>query len=177
MGNSMDDTERAIQRLRVDARALQEDAEAAVAELALATRTLRDAVLDQARSGARFRVQVGDVALVGDVIHVGDEVMRLAVADRDPVDIVIDAVGAIRTTPGEGRSAAVSVGYPATLLARCRELLQSRAEVELGRRSGPSVLGALVAATPTHLELVGRSGEVWLVPQSDVVYVARSAER
>lgn len=170
----MDETERAIQQLRVDARALQEDAEAAVAELARATRNLRDAVLDHARSGARFRIEVGDVVFAGQVVHVGDDVVRLVVGDRAPVDLAISAVRLVRSSPGETASAPVSVGYPATLLARCRELLQVSASVELGRRTGTPLLGSLVAATSTHVELAGRGAETMLVPLGEVAWVSRS---
>lgn len=173
MGDSMDETERTIRRLRVDARAMQEDAEAAVAELAMATRTLRDAVLDHARSGATMRFEVGAAGLSGRVVHVGGEVVRLVVADGPPIDIALDAVSLIRVSNGVAGRATVTTGYPDTLVARCRELVQSNARVAVGLRAGPTVSGGLVATTSTHLELDSPSG-VSLIPLVSVAWISTS---
>ena len=81
MGRSMEDAERTIRQLRVDARALQEDAEQAVAELARATRTLRDALLDHARAGASMRLELASATIVGRIVHVGDDVVRVVSPD------------------------------------------------------------------------------------------------
>lgn len=170
----MDETERAVQQLRIDARALQEDAEAAVAELARATRSLRDAVLDHARAGGRVRIEIGGVVFAGQVVHLGDDVARVVVADRGPVDVALSAVGSIQVSLGPQGPSPVSTGYPATLLARCRELLQVNALVEVGRRTLGPVSGEMMAATATHLELGGRSGDVWLIPLDEVAWVARA---
>ncbi len=174
MGDSMDDTERTIRRFRVDARAMQEDAEAAVAELAMATRTLRDAVLDHARSGATMRLEIGPAALSGRVLHVGSEVVRLAVADGSPIDVALEAVSLVRILPAEAGRAAVTTGHPETVLARCRELVQANAEVEIGLRTGGTSTGVLLAATSTHLQLESSNGGVLLIPMASLAWIGPS---
>ncbi len=173
MGRSMEDAERTIRQLRVDARAMQEDAELAVAELARATRTLRDALLDLARAGSPIRLEVADAMLAGAVVHVGDDVVRLVRPDRGVVDVAISALAGVQAEAATSGHATVSVGYPASLLARCRELLQVNAHVEIGRRTRPPVLGALQAATPTHVELSAVGDVTWLVPLAEVAWVRR----
>ena len=173
MGRSMDDAERAIQRLRVDARAMQEDAELAVAELARATRSLRDAMLDHARAGSAIRLELGGTTFAGRVVHVGDDVVRLVRADRDPVDVAISALSGVHVAAPDAGPCSVSTGYPATLLARCRELLQANTEVEIGRRVLSPVRGTLAAATATHIEADTSDGGAWLVPLAEVAWIER----
>ena len=173
MGDLMDDAERTIRRLQADAREQQVDAEAVVAELAMASRTLRDALLDHARSGCSIRLELGDTSLTGTVVHVGDELVRVVMIDQRSIDVGLAAVSAVRIT-GRGRAAAtVSTGYPATLLARCRELVQVNARVDIGRSGASSISGELLAATATHLEIDGGSSGRWLVPLDAVCSVSR----
>ena len=171
----MEEAERTIRQLRVDARALQEDAEVAVAELARATRSLRDAILDLARNGSELRLELVGATFSGRVVHVGDDVVRLARADHPLVDIAISAIGGVHAAPAGSGMAAVSTGYPATLVARCRELLQASAEVELGRCGLAPVFGELRAATATHVELATSNGGTWLIPLAEVAWVERVA--
>jgi hypothetical protein len=172
----MDDAERTIRRLRADARSQQEDAEVVVAELAKASRTLRDAVLDHARSGHGIRIELGETWLSGTVVHVGDDLVRIVVADHTSIDVVLPAVSALRISGGGNGPATVSTGYPDTLLARCRELVQTNARVEIGRCSAPPITGELQAATGTHLEVDVGSNNRWLVPL-DAVCSIRRVER
>ena len=174
MGDSMDDTERTIRRFRVDARAMQEEAEAAVAELAMATRTLRDAVLDHARSGATMRVEIGTSVLSGRVLHVGSELVRLAVADGAPIDVALEAISLIRVLPADTGRATVTTGHPETMLARCRELVQVNAEVDIGLRAAATATGALLAATSTHLELASTAGGTLLIPMTSLGWIGPS---
>lgn len=169
----MEEAERTIRQLRVDARAMQEDAEGAVAELARATRSLRDALIDLGRTGVDVRVELAGKNVVGPVVHVGDDVVRLVRVDRRVVDIVISAIGGVHATPVLAGHATVSTGYPATMLARCRELVQAGAGVELGRRRHDPVVGELAAATSTHVELVTSRSGVALVPLAEVAWVER----
>jgi hypothetical protein len=169
----MDDAERTIRRLRAGAREQQEDAEAVVAELAMATRTLREAVLDRARRGCAIRIELGSTVLLGTVVHVGSELVRLSSGDREMVDVVLDAVSAMRIEASEGNVAPVSTGYPETLLARCRELVQVNAEVEIGRSNAPVLRGRIMAVNATHLELLDGVGGSWLVPTGAVGWVRR----
>lgn len=173
MGRTMDEAERTLRALRSDERADREEAEAAVAELARSQRSLRDAVLDLARSGAPVRVELSTAVVAGRVVHVGDALVRVVNGQGDVVDVALDASMAVVFEGGRHLPATVTTGYPATLLARCRELVQANAAVEIGRRGGTVLVGALVAATSTHLELDGGDGEVVLVPLAEVASVAR----
>lgn len=170
----MDDAERTIRRLRIDARADQEDAEAAVAELSRAVRTLRDALLDHARSGATMRVEVGESSFGGRVVHVGDDVVRVVVGDQPAMDIAVSAIDGVFVSAEPSGPVVVSSGYPKTILARCRELVQGNAEVEIGRRALPAIAGLLMAVSATHLEVAPTGGGVWLVPIAEVAWVART---
>jgi len=169
----MEEAERTLRQLRVEARQLQEDAEAAVAELARATRSLRDAILDLARNGSELRLELAGTSFTGRVVHVGEDVVRLARSDRPLVDVAISAIGGAHAASSSVGQVAVSTGYPATLVARCRELLQASAGVEIGRRSLAPVVGDLKAATATHVELATPSGGVWLIPLAEVAWVER----
>ena len=169
----MEEAERTIRQLRVDARAMQEDAEVAVAELARATRSLRDAILDLARNGSELRLELVGATFSGRVVHVGDDVVRIARVDRPLVDIAISAIGGAHAAPSGAGQVAVSTGYPATLVARCRELLQASADVEVGRSGLAPVLGELRAATATHVELATADGGTWLIPLAEVAWVER----
>lgn len=169
----MEDAERTIRQLRIDSRAMQEDAEVAVAELARATRTLRDAILDLARSGADMRVELVGATFAGRVVHVGEDVVRIARTDRPLVDIAISAISGVHALPGDAGPATVSSGYPATLVARCRELVQASAGVEVGRRGLAPTAGLLVAATATHVELATVNGGTSLIPLAEIGWVER----
>lgn len=176
MGDLMDDAERTIRRLRADAREQQEDAEAAVAELAMASRTLRDAVLDHARCGRSIRIDVGATTMTGTVVHVGADLVRMVSVERHPVDVALAAVSAIRTEASDRATSPVSTGYPETVLARCRELVQTNAEVEIGRW-GPSVVrGRMLSANTTHLELADGVDGSWLVPIDAVCWIRRVSD-
>ena len=174
MGDLMDDTERTIRRLRIDARRQQEEAEAVVAELARASRTLRDAVLDHGRAGRGLRVEVGESVIVGRAVHVGTDLVRIMGSDRQPVDVAFAAVSGIQVSGGDSGSASVSTGYPDTLLARARELVQVNAGVEIGRFAAPAIRGRLMAATVTHLEVDDPGDRSWIVPAGAVAWIRRS---
>jgi len=173
MGDLMDEAERTIRRLRADAREQQEDAEAVVAELAMAARSLRDVVLDHARQGRSIRAEIGSTILAGSVVHVGADLLRLVGPERPPIDLVLSAVTSIRSVDLGGDQRTVSVGYPDTLLARCRELVQVNARVEMGRHDAGSIRGALMAATASHFELVDDADGAWIVPIDSAVWVGR----
>ena len=176
MGDLMDDTERTIRRLRIDAREQQEEAEAVVAELARASRSLRDAVLDLARAGRMLRVEVGGAVIAGTAVHVGTDLVRIAGAGREPTDVAFDAISGIQATTDGGPSRPVSTGYPDTILARARELVQVNARVEIGRRDAPAVNGELMAATSTHLEIEDGSRRSWIVPAAGIAWMRRSVD-
>lgn len=152
---------------------MQEDAEVAVAELARATRSLRDAILDLARSGSELRVELIGATFSGRVVHVGEDVVRIARINRPSVDIAISAISGAHAVPGLAGKAAVSTGYPATLVGRCRELVQASAGVGIGRRGLSSVFGELAAATATHVELSTENGGTSLIPLAEVAWVER----
>ena len=171
MGELMDEAERTIRRLRADARERQEDAEAVVAELAMASRTLRDAILDHARAGNSFRVELASTTLSGTVVHVGADLIRLVATDGRAVDVALAAVSAVRVEPSSRAAAPVTIGHPQSVLARCRELVHVNAEVEIGR-PGPWVIkGRVMAATASHLELADDTAGSWLVPIGAVCWV------
>lgn len=173
MGDVMDEAERRIRQLRIDARAQQEDAEAAVAELARASRTLRDAVLDHARAGRQFRIEIGETNLTGSVVHVGSGLVRVAGVDTGAIDVALDAVTGLQATASDRAATSVSTGYPDTLVARARELVQVNARVEIGRRVGRPVRGDLVAVSTTHLELDGGEDRIVLVPLENTASIRR----
>lgn len=175
MGDLMDDAERTIRRLRAGAREQQEEAEAVVAELAMATRTLREAVLDHGRRGGSVRIELGPTTLSGTIVHVGTDLVRLLRADRQVVDVVLSAASSVRIETSERSATPVTTGYPESVVARCRELVQVNAEVEIGRSVPPVLRGRILAANESHLELVDGTGGRWLVPTGAVCWIRRIA--
>lgn len=171
----MDDADREVQRLRLESRGDREDAEASAAALAAATRSFRDAILDHARSGAELRVDVAGASMSGRVVHVGEDLVRLVTADLPSIDISIGAIDGVFVREAPIRPTAVSTGYPATMLARCRELVQVNADVRMGRRSSSVIVGTLTAVSATHVEVAPQAEGNWLLPLGDLAWVARAA--
>ncbi len=169
----MDGNDRELRRLRLEAREQLEDAEEAAGELAAATRSLRDALLDEGRQGFVVQVEVGGTEIVGRVEHVGDELVRVCSPDGARTAIVLDAIQAVRVVRRDGHASLVSIGYPQTLSARLREWVQVGAAVEVGRRSGAPTRGRLRAVTPTHVELVDGEHVAWLIPLSATAWAKR----
>lgn len=151
-----EERERRVRELRQDRRARQEELEAVVAEADAAGRTLGSALRDHGERGDRCTVELGPHRLVGVVTHVGDDVVRLVDLDGRSRDVAVDRI-ALVARQSAGRAAhAVGSGHPVTLLARARELVVAGGRVEIGRVDVPGTLvGRLVAATATHLELDG----------------------
>lgn len=156
--------ERRVRELRQDRRAQQEELEAVVAEADAAGRTLRSALRDHGERGDRCFVEVGPHRLVGVVTHVGDDVVRLSDLDGRSRDVAVDRIALVARQTAGSVVHRVGSGHPLTLLARARELVVGGGPVEIGRVDGPGTLvGRLVAATATHLELDrGASGPALL---------------
>lgn len=169
----VDHDERELRRLRAEAREQLEEAEAVALELAAATRSLRDALLDEGRLGHELRIDLADTTLVGRAEHVGASVLRLVGADGTRRTISIPAIEGVAVDRRESSASLVSVGYPETVEARLREWVQVRAAVEIARRNSPVVSGVLRAITPTHVELIQDGDRALLVPHDAVAWARR----
>jgi hypothetical protein len=171
--DQVDHDERELRRLRAEAREQLEEAEAVALELAAATRSLRDALLDEGRLGHELRIDLAGTTLVGRAEHVGASVLRLMSADGTRRTISIPAIDGVLVDRRDSSASLVSVGYPETVEACLREWVQVGAVVEIARRTSPAVIGVLRAVTPTHVELAQDDGRAVLVPHTAVAWARR----
>lgn len=164
--------ERHIREIRQEARLVQEEVEATVAELAASERSLRDALIDYGKRGYEVRVEAGDRAVVGRIGHVGSTLIRLATSQGRIVDIAIAMIVGVRRLPGAPRPGVVTTGHPGSMIARLREAVQTHELVHLERSGGEELDGRVVAVSKDALELESTIG-TWLVPVEAILWLWR----
>jgi hypothetical protein len=149
-----EDLERRLQALRLERRAQQEELEEVAREADASARTVAEAVRQRGERGDRCVLEVGVHRLVGSVVHVEAELVRIAGFDGQMWDVALDRVSVVAVVE-PGRSAhRVSRGHPRSLAARARELVGEGSVVEVGRLDRPDPLrGQVVGVSRTHLEL------------------------
>lgn len=165
--------DRILRQIRQEARELQEEIEASVADFAASDRTLREALIDYAKLGHEMRIELAGRVLVGYVEHVGAQIVRLVTNEGQRVDVVLDAVAGIRVAGDALRPGTVTSGHPSTLLARLREAVQTQERLHLERRSGEALEGQVIAVLDVAIQL--RAGSVtWLLPMAEICYLWRA---
>ena len=176
---SGDDLQRAMRELSAELRAQQEELEAAAEHIERANRLLPEVALEFLYRGDVIRVAVGQRSWIGVVTHVGAGVMTLQTPTGSEIDFAYDGLSSIRvverTTSG-GRSRTTK--HPGELVARLREVENSREAVELGGRDlVASLEGTVEVVARSHLEFRARDGSEWVVPLTEVGYLIRSPGR
>lgn len=163
--------EREIRRLRLEARANLEEAEAAVGDVAAASRTMTDILGDLGRLSVPLAVDIPGRQIHGVIVHVGLEAVRLQTRGGEAFDIATAAIAGVRSS-GESRGAVeISKGHPATMISRLRELSSTSERVTLGRYFGSELVGTLVVAGVNHVQLEDNQSKMWFVPVAAVAWV------
>ncbi len=163
--------ERRERELRLAGRAGREDEELATAELDSARRSLVDACLDVGVAGAEVVVDTVTQSRRGRIVHVGEDLLTLGLPSGSRVEVALAHVVGVGSERRPGHARSVATGHPVTMVARCRELVQTEEVIELERRDGVILMGAATAASADHVELVANTTR-WVVPISAIVSIA-----
>jgi hypothetical protein len=163
--------ERELRRLRLEARANLEEAEACVGEVAAASRTMTDILGDLGLLSVPLAVDVPGRQIHGVIVHVGAEAVRLETPGAEAFDIAVAAIAGVRSS-GESRGVVqISNGHPATMLARLRELSTTSERVTMGRYFASELVGTVLVAGVNHVQLEDNQSKMWFVPASSVAWV------
>lgn len=153
----------------LEARLVQEEAEAAAEQLHRNTRTLGELLLDWSDAGYQVSVRVGSHTWTGTVLASASTDEGLLVLDTGSA-IVEVALGAIAAAEQSGREPGgtrrpVDSWIPATLVARLRWCLTQDPppEVRIGNDI-VDLIGVVVAVASTHVEVASGGRCVALVP-------------
>lgn len=175
----MDDHERELRRLRLADRERREDIEASEAELAMATRSLPDALVDLGRVGSVVRLDAVDRSRSGVIVHVGAGVVTVR-SDAGIDEVVslghvegVRPVGAVPlgSLPSLSSGEPVRYGHPHSVVAFARSLIGET--VRLERRSTPPVAGRIDGVSDDLVLLGGTDGLQRLIPLASVVSICR----
>ena len=134
------------------------------------------ALLESQWRGDVVRVVCGSRAFVGQVTHVGDNIVTLATETGATTDICLDAVHAIAiTTPGRGNGVPRREKDPVRFVARLREFVGiPNALFEFGTNDdAPVVIGRLAEIRADHILVLTRDNARWMVPVARIAYCVR----
>lgn len=165
------DDEREVRRLRLEARANLEEAEAVVAEVAAASRTMVDILGDLGRLSVPLAVDIPGRQVHGVIVHVGNEVARLETPGGGVFDIAVAAIAGVRSSGQSRGPVQISNGHPATMIARLRELTADSERVTMGRYFGTELVGTLIVAGVNHVQLEDIQSKMWFVPVAAVAWI------
>lgn len=158
--------------MRQEARLVQEDLEASVAEHAASDRSMREVLIDYGKAGYRLRVEASGRSIVGQVEHVGTTLVRLATVEGRKIDIATPSIVGIRVDVGIRSPGSVTTGHPGSMIARMREAIQTEEILHVERQSGESIAGQVVAVLAEAVEIQA-AGALWLVPLDAICWVWR----
>ncbi len=170
----MDDHERELRRLRLEAREAQADVEDIEAELAASSALLGDMLRDWASHGRILRLDAVDRPRRGRLVHVGADVVTL-LGDQGEREVIslhqVEGVAAV----GISRSVlACTTGHPHSMLAHLRGLVGATPSVVVERRSTDPVSGVLVGVAKSHALVRTSVGDEVMVPIEAIVSVVSS---
>ncbi len=169
---SMDDHERELRRLRLEARGRLRDVEAAEAELEASTASLTEVLRDWAARGHNVQLDAVDRPRRGRVAHVGDTVVTLVREDGVREVVALRHVESFAPTEVlETTWVECSAGHPHTLVAHLRAMVGGEQLVAVDRRFTGTVQGQLVGVAATHLTLRTAPGGEMVIPLDAVVAV------
>lgn len=168
--------ERALQGLRAEHRAQQEELAEAVEQTERSSRSLADVALEFLYRADTVRVAVGGQGWVGTVLHAGATVMTLATASGVEIDVGYDRLTSIRVVERARVGGRSNVSkHPGSLVARLRELENTGEKVEIGGATlAPAIIGTVVVTGRTHIEVRGIDGSEWVVPLAEIGYLVRN---
>ncbi len=163
--------EREIRRLRLEARANLEEAEAAVGELAAASRTMTDIIGDLGRLAVPVVLDIPVRQIHGLIVHVGTEVIQLETPGGEVFDVAVAAIAGVRSSGHSRGAVQISTGHPASMIARLRELSAASQRVTVGRYFASELVGTLLVAGVNHVQLEDNQSKMWFLPASSVAWV------
>lgn len=168
----MDEHEREVRRLRIEARERLVEIEEAEGELALATSSIVDFLLDSAALGSDVRLELMDRPRVGRVVHVGVDVVTLLDEEgRRSVVSLAHLEGVHVDVPTREAGPSWTRGHPGTMLAHVRSLIDHPGRVMIERRSTPPIDGRVLGVAKDHLSFETTAGSAMLVPLDSIVSV------
>ncbi len=168
-GGAVDLEHRRLRALRLEAAAEQAEIEHSTGELEAAGRSMVDVCFELGTAGAEVVCEMVSGPVRGRISHVGAELIRIVSADAAEVDVAVAQIHGLRTV-GEGQPGTVTSGHPSTVVARCRELANMSARVEVARPVGLPMRGLLTVAGDHHIEGEGATGP-WFVPIDSICSV------
>ncbi len=160
-----------LRRIRLEARANLEEAEAAVGEVAAASRSMIDIIGDLGRLGVSVAVDVPGRQIHGRIIHVGVAMCQLQTPGEDVFDIAVAAIAGIRSSGESLGPAKIGKGHPDTLISRCRELAVNQDRITLARYFGSELVGNIMIAGVNHIQLEDNQSKMWFVPIKAVAWI------
>lgn len=135
------------------------------------------ALLELLWRGDSIRAQVYDRSFIGNVIHVGDDIVTILTTSNTEVDCNLAHLNNIIVTERmkEGGRAKAAAD-PQRFVSRLRELADYVAlEAEFG---GPqlSVVGRIAQVHNDHIRVIAKDRKEWIIPLYAIAYVIRSRE-
>ena len=163
--------EREFRRLRLEARENLEEAEAAVGNVAAASRTMTDILGDLGRMAVPVALDIPGRQIHGLIVHVGVELVQLETPGGGVFDIAVAAIAGVRDNADSRGAVQISAGHPASMIARLRELSATSERVTVGRYFGSELVGTLVVAGVNHVQLEDNQSKTWFIPASAVAWL------
>ena len=165
-------------RLRAEQREAQEELEEAIEEQARSERDLSAVALELMHRGDLVRVAIGDHSFLGRVVHVGVDLMTLADAADNAIDVLLPAMTSLRVIErirdgGQARREE----YPARFRGRLAEAEATGADVELGSAGSAPITCHVVSVGVDHVAVNARDGGEWILPLGSVAYLIRRPAR
>jgi hypothetical protein len=167
------DSKSAARHARLDRRLLQEEAEQVAEEMIGADTDLADYASELMGRSSLVRVGVASRTFEGQLVHVGEDLLRLVDHAENVIDVALDAVTQMRLmAPREG-----DLGRPATAAStfggRLRELAATNEEVELGGNELVAVTGRIRVVAIDHVRVAMRDGSECAIRLGAIDYVLR----
>lgn len=165
-------------RLRAEQREAQEELEEAIEDQARARRDLSAVALELMHRGDLVRVAIGDHSFLGRVVHVGVDLMTLADAAANAIDVLLPAMTSLRVIErvSDGGQARREE-YPARFRGRLAEAEATGNEIEIGSTQAAPLAGIVASVGVDHVAVNARDGGQWILPLGSIGYLIRRPGR
>ena len=154
----------------------QEELEAIEREAEIERTDLPLALLESQWRGDQLRVVCGDRTFLGQVSHVGDNLVTLESDTGTVVNICTTAISGIAVTEvGRGGGFPRMGKDPVRFVARLRELAgQPGMILEFGALgTEQTMFGRLAEVRADHILVITRDGTQWMLPATTIAYCVR----
>jgi len=163
----------AARQARLERRLFREETERIAEEMIGADTDLADYASELMNRSSLVRIGIAGRSFEGQLVHVGEDLVRLVDHAENVIDLALDAVTQMRSmAPREG-----DLGGPATaawtFLGRLRELAATGEEIELGGAEFAAVPGRIRVVATDHVRVIVRDGSQCAIRLGAVGYVLR----